>query len=451
MKKPNITAPTFDEYASKVANTPRLCGGYRTQAHHSARSDFPLVSIVTVTYNAEKTLARTLASVRAQTYPNIEHIIIDGGSNDGTLRLIQVNENTIAYWRSERDQGIYDAFNRGIVMSKGDYVGILNADDYFEPDQIEKAVDILLTTKAPFVHGDITMHGWKGLDVPLNGDPDYASKITLGMPSIHQVTVLCKTEVFKLYGLFLTRYLIAGDYEWFLRLTKFGVVGVHNPLVRAHMQAGGISTTRQRRAMWEAGLISWTYGLPAARVIRLTLPRVMFPNGHQQVINRLKQLKQHPRQALTKIVRDIFRSLQGQPKRTHQVETDSLLDAFLGARQTCNTIDPLGLEWLYGLALRSRTHAVCANWSEEKAAIRAMLQAGGSEQVPTKASADVLLCDHEYLQSIDFGKMLNRKTVLLFNADLIPDDFKKIPHLDFGLLLAFGAFVDPSFSTRRAI
>lgn len=450
MKESNKTAPTFDEYASKVSNTPCLCGGYRTQAHHSARSDSPMVTIITVTYNAGQTLARTLASVRAQTYPNIEHIVIDGGSIDGTLSLIQDNEDAIAYWRSERDHGIYDAFNKGVVLAKGDYVGILNADDYFEPNQIETAVEMLLRTGAPFVHGDITMHEWRGLNIPLHGDPDYALKIALSKPTVFQVTLLCRMEVFKQYGLFLTRYLVAGDYEWLLRLTKLGLIGVHNPLVRAHIQAGGISTTRKWRAMWEAGHISWTHGLPVTRVVRLTLLRVMFPNGHQHVINRLKQLKQNPRQAVTKIVRDAFLSMRRQLKRAHrQVETDSLLDSFLSARQICSTIDPIGLEWLYGLALRSRTHAVYANWSEETTAVGIMLQAGGSEQVPSKTAADVFLCDHEHLQSIDLGKIMIRKTVLLLNSDLIPEDIREIPHLDFGMFLAYGAQVVSEFSTRR--
>jgi len=452
MKNVNQTTPTFDEYARKVSHTPRLSGGCRTKTNYSTRSDIPLVSIVTVTYNAENTLARTIASVRAQTYKNIEHIIIDGGSTDGTLILIQKNEGNIAYWQSEPDCGIYDAFNKGVALARGKYIGILNADDYYEPDQIDNAIALLVRTGAPFVHGNITMHGWQGRDIIIEGDPGYMSKIVFGMPSLHQVTVLCNTNVFKEYGLFKTNYKIAGDYEWFLRLAKCGIVGAHSSLIHAHMQAGGVSTTRQRRAMWEAGIISWSHGLPASRALRLTLPRVMFPNGHQNFINRIGQLKRQPRIMLAKVGHYAIRTVLGDSRKIpHQVETNSLLRAFLDARQISSNIDPVGLEWLYGLALRSRTHAVCVNRCAETSAIRVMLQAGGSEESLTEASTDVIVCDQNHLKSIDFGKILSRKTVLLLSADLIPDDVKNIPHLHFGAFLAIGAHVAPSFSTRSAL
>jgi hypothetical protein len=197
--------------------------------------------------------------------------------------------------------------------------------------------------------------------------------------------------------------------------------------------------------------VGWSHGLSTPCAVRLTAPRVAFPNGHQHVLYRFKQWKQYPRQALAKIVRYAFRFLRGKPRKAYpQFETDPLLDSFLGARQICSTIAPIGLEWLYGLALRSSTHKVCANGSEETSAVKIMLQAGGSEPVPTYSSADVLLCDHEHLQSIDLFKMTNQKTVLLLNSDLIPESVRKIPHLDFGMLLAFGAHVAPEFSTRRA-
>ena len=309
MGKKKITFPTFDEYAKKVADCPRLIGGYRSKGLASVRKDIPLVSIITVTHNTEKTLLRTLDSVRAQTYQNIEHIIIDGGSTDGTLELIQANEDAIAYWRSERDNGIYDAFNKGVVLTTGQYIGILNADDYYEPDQIESAVAVLLKTEAPFVHGDIVMHGWKGLDVPLLGDPDYASRIAQGMPAIFQVTVLCQADVFKRCGLFSTRYLVAGDFEWFLRLAQQGYIGAHSPSIRAHMQAGGISTTRQRRTMLESGLIIGQQGLPLGRAVRLTLPRVIFPNGNSQFVSIIKEFRNNPGHTLWKVIRKAINAL----------------------------------------------------------------------------------------------------------------------------------------------
>lgn len=217
MKKVSRSYPTFAEYAKRVTESPRLCGGYRTKDHAIVHNDMPLISIITVTYNAEKTLLRTLESVKAQTYQNIEHIIIDGGSTDGSLRIIQANEDAIAYWCSEPDHGIYDAFNKGVVLASGEYIGILNADDYYEPDQLKNAVAALINSGAPFVHGDIVLHGWQGQDVGLLGDPHYALKIRERMPSLHQVTTLCRKSVFEHYGIF--------QQNTGLRETSIGIYG----------------------------------------------------------------------------------------------------------------------------------------------------------------------------------------------------------------------------------
>ena len=89
-----------------------------------------LVSIITVTYNAEKYLEQTIRSVIAQTYPNIEYIIIDGGSTDGTIDINKKYSDRIAHWVSEPDKGIYDAMNKGIRFAHGELIGIVNASDY---------------------------------------------------------------------------------------------------------------------------------------------------------------------------------------------------------------------------------------------------------------------------------------------------------------------------------
>ena len=89
----------------------------------------PLITIITVAYNAVKDIENTILSVLNQTYPNIEYIIIDGGSTDGTLDIIKKYEDKISYWVSEPDKGIYDAMNKGIVKANGDYLFFLGADD----------------------------------------------------------------------------------------------------------------------------------------------------------------------------------------------------------------------------------------------------------------------------------------------------------------------------------
>jgi len=114
-----------------------------------------LVSVITVVYNGEKHLQQTIESVFSQTYKNIEYIIIDGGSNDGTIELIKANEEHIDYWISEPDKGLYDAMNKGISKAKGELIGMINSDDWYELDAVEIVVNAYLknTTKRIF-HAD---------------------------------------------------------------------------------------------------------------------------------------------------------------------------------------------------------------------------------------------------------------------------------------------------------
>lgn len=104
------------------------------------KSASPTISVITVTYNAEQHLENTIKSVLSQTYKDIEYIIIDGGSTDRTLDIIKKYENDIAYWISEPDKGISDAFNKGVKASSGDYVYFLGADDYFLDKSVVSSV-----------------------------------------------------------------------------------------------------------------------------------------------------------------------------------------------------------------------------------------------------------------------------------------------------------------------
>jgi glycosyltransferase involved in cell wall biosynthesis len=98
------------------------------------------VSIITVCYNSEKTIERTIQSVLSQNYSNIEYILVDGGSKDNTVQIIEKYKESIDQFVSEKDEGIYDAINKGILMSKGDIVGILNSDDIFSNQNIVSEV-----------------------------------------------------------------------------------------------------------------------------------------------------------------------------------------------------------------------------------------------------------------------------------------------------------------------
>lgn len=104
----------------------------------------PLVSIITVVYNGERYLQQTINSVSNQTYKQIEYLIIDGASTDRTLDIIQDNETKITKWISEPDKGLYDAMNKGIKLAKGELIGMINSDDWFEPNAVEVMVKAFL-------------------------------------------------------------------------------------------------------------------------------------------------------------------------------------------------------------------------------------------------------------------------------------------------------------------
>src|SRR6267378_1595946 len=105
-------------------------------ARLSGRTEQPLVSIITAVYNGARHLQQAIESVLGQTYPNVEYIIIDGGSTDGSVEIIRRFEASLTYWVSRRDQGMYFAMNEGVARSTGDIVGIINSDDWYERDAV---------------------------------------------------------------------------------------------------------------------------------------------------------------------------------------------------------------------------------------------------------------------------------------------------------------------------
>jgi len=130
-------------------------GGLRTKGFFKTSTpDKPLITIITVVFNGETHLEETIQSVINQTYDNVECIIIDGGSTDTTLDIITKYEDQIDYWISEKDNDIYDAMNKGLMLAMGDIVGIINADDWYERESIEKSIIALLDSNADYTIGD---------------------------------------------------------------------------------------------------------------------------------------------------------------------------------------------------------------------------------------------------------------------------------------------------------
>ena len=130
-------------------------GGLRTQGYFKKSfENKPLITIITVVYNGEKYLKETILSVISQSYDNIEYLVIDGGSTDGTLDIIKKYEDRIDYWVSEKDTGIYDAMNKGLRLSVGDWINFMNADDMFYSQTVIQELFHANMGSADVLYGD---------------------------------------------------------------------------------------------------------------------------------------------------------------------------------------------------------------------------------------------------------------------------------------------------------
>jgi glycosyltransferase involved in cell wall biosynthesis len=203
------------------------------------------VSIITVCYNADKTIERTISSVLAQRYQDIEYIVIDGASRDHTLQIIKKYEDRISNVVSEPDNGMYDALNKGIRLATGDIVGILNADDEFmHNDVISRIVDTFNKDKdCQAVIGDIIFLNYEGQVKRYYSAKRWSpSRFASGFMPPHP-SFYCRREMFEKIGYYRTDFDIAADYELLIRFFKVNAVPYkYIPEVLVAMKMGGIST-----------------------------------------------------------------------------------------------------------------------------------------------------------------------------------------------------------------
>ena len=210
------------------------------------------VSIVTVTYNSAQTLVDAMKSVLEQTYHDIEYIIVDGASTDSTIDVIRQYEPQFKNrlkWISEKDDGIYDAMNKGIQLATGDVVGILNSDDYFTSSDVIARMVAAFSDGVDAVYGDVHFIHDGELDKVVRY---YSSKpfrpfwLRFGFMPAHP-SFYCKREVFEKAGLYKTDYLIGSDYEMMVRLFMVHKINAkYLPLDFVTMRIGGASTAGVR-------------------------------------------------------------------------------------------------------------------------------------------------------------------------------------------------------------
>ena len=175
-----------------------------------------IISIITVVKNNKLHLEETIKSVLSQKKSNIEYIIIDGNSNDGTLDLIKKYDSQIDYWISENDNGIYDAFNKGLSLAKGDYIGFVNSDDVLTInalDILEKYINYY--PEKDFIFGAVKKH-W-GV---LHGYKPWKMFFTWGFYSSHSTGFYIKKKAADKVGEYNLKYQYSADYDYFYRMIK---------------------------------------------------------------------------------------------------------------------------------------------------------------------------------------------------------------------------------------
>ncbi len=203
------------------------------------------ISLITVTYNCEDTLEDTFKSVKEQQCESLEYIVIDGGSTDKTVDIINKYEDIISFWSSSKDAGIYDAMNRGLKKATGDYIGFLHADDiFFSANTLTNIVSGLKEHNPDVLYGDLeyvnsadtnkVIRRWKSCEF-------YYELLGKGWMPPHP-TLYVKRSVIQKTGFFDTTYRIAADYDYILRLfSQKTITFIYLPTVIVKMRMGGAS------------------------------------------------------------------------------------------------------------------------------------------------------------------------------------------------------------------
>jgi len=203
------------------------------------------VSIITVVYNNAKTIKDAIESVLNQTYKNIEYIVIDGGSTDGTVEIIKSYGGKINKFISEKDNGLYDAMNKGISLASGCVVGILNSDDFYASNDIlEIVANEFVTKDIDCLYGDLEYVGEDDINKVMRYWKSKPYKEGLFQKGWHppHPTFFVKRECYEKYGVFNLDFKIAADYELMLRfLEKYKLKSTYVPRTFVKMRVGGES------------------------------------------------------------------------------------------------------------------------------------------------------------------------------------------------------------------
>lgn len=222
------------------------------------------ISIITVSFNSVITIRDTINSIISQDYNNIEYIIIDAGSKDGTLDIIKEYKEHISYFISEADNGIYDGMNKGIAAATGDVVGILNSDDFY-PNSfvISNVASTFEKQRCDAVYGDLVYVKFFNIDKIIRywQSGEYTVKKIKNGWMLPHPTFFVKKHLYEKYGYYNTDFKTAADYKMIIKLLyKYNIKVFYIPMILVNMRMGGASNSsilNRIRANKEDGL-AWT-------------------------------------------------------------------------------------------------------------------------------------------------------------------------------------------------
>lgn len=220
------------------------------------------ISVITVTWNSAATVADTLASVNAQTHPDVEQIIVDGGSTDATLAIVKAEGKRVGTVVSERDKGIYDAMNKGLKLARGDVIGLLNSDDFLaSPEVLSTIAEAFADPAIDAVYGDlcyVRQHDTSQVVRYWRSGPFRPGAFARGWAPPHP-TFYVRRELYERFGGFDLVYSLAADFELMVRFLEVHHVRVrYLPQVLVSMRMGGASNkslrnvVRGNREIWRA-------------------------------------------------------------------------------------------------------------------------------------------------------------------------------------------------------
>jgi glycosyltransferase involved in cell wall biosynthesis len=233
------------------------------------------VSIVTVSYNSARTIADCIDSVLSQNHPDIEYIVVDGASSDGTAEMVNRYGERISKFLSEPDQGIYDAMNKGLTLCTGDVIGILNSDDFYADDNvISDVVELLEKTNADSCYSDLLYVDREQTDEVVRtwiSGEYHPNRFLKGWMPPHP-TFFLRRKFYTKYGFFDLTFSTSADYELMLRmLFRHGLTSAYLNRVTIRMRAGGqsnitlhnrLKANREDRRAWKVnGLKAPVYTL----------------------------------------------------------------------------------------------------------------------------------------------------------------------------------------------